>query len=640
MHNEVQTPVFMPVATRAVARTQVMTDVEALGFPVLLANTLHLHLRPGEEVFEHFGGIQRFMNWPRSVLTDSGGFQVFSLSKSVEISEQGALFRLQQGGRKIMLTPEKCIAIQKSIGSDIMMVLDQCVCSTSEHSICLDAADHTARWAERCLAARGDSLQSMFGIVQGAWHADLRKRSASQITSLPFDGYAIGGLAVGEDAEARKDMTALTASLLPRNYPRYLMGVGTPLDLLEAVHRGVDMFDCILPTSLAQQGVAYTTQGRFELRRGVYKLDQRPLDPQCSCPACSRYSRAYLHHLIRSGEYYGAQLVGLHNLTFYRNLMRSMREKILDRSFYEFYITQRELLARDDEEHPARPTRQKYRAQKIELGAFSIVKGDGFYSVKHNDSGEIMHAAIGPVVEAHELYASRSGLDHALPAEEGTPYVVWDIGMGAAGNTMATILEAERVYAASSLHRPLVIESFEHDLDALRLAAANPGLFAHMRHEAAHKLLHDGRWQSAQWPILWQLYAGDIRQTMNMARTPDIIYHDPFSTTTDAELWGLDFFQKLHALCHNNSILLTYSAATKARAALLAAGFYVAAGPATGSRTETTQAFAGRPDAATALLDSAWLERFSRSSAPCAGHCSDNEREEIIRRVQTHPQFH
>ncbi|MGL4370963.1 MAG: tRNA guanosine(34) transglycosylase Tgt, partial [Spirochaetota bacterium] len=249
LHNQVQTPVFMPVATFAAFRSQDTALVESAGFPVILANTYHLLLRPGADVFEKIGGIHSFMNWPRSVLTDSGGFQIFSMSTSLKMREEGALFRSYLDGREILLSPELSIATQRSIGSDIMMALDQCVPSTSERSVSEKAVDLTARWAQRSLTARGDSPQSLFGIVQGACDSQLRKRSASQITSLPFDGYAIGGLAVGESEEERKDMTEFTASLLPRSYPRYLMGVGTPIDLLEAVHRGVDMFDCILPAA-------------------------------------------------------------------------------------------------------------------------------------------------------------------------------------------------------------------------------------------------------------------------------------------------------------------------------------------------------------------------------------------------------
>jgi queuine tRNA-ribosyltransferase len=359
LHNEVQTPVFMPVATLAVLRTQTTPPVEQLGFPVLLANTYHLLIRPGTDVFEKFGGIHNFMKWPRSVLTDSGGYQVFSLSKKVKITEEGAVFRSYLDGRAIMLSPEASIAAQGKIGSDIMMAMDQCVPSLSAEDICAAASEITARWAERSLTARGDSLQSLFGIVQGACFPELRKRSASQITSLPFDGFAIGGLAVGEAEERRREITGLTASLLPKNYPRYLMGVGTPLDLLEAVNLGVDMFDCILPTALAHQGTAFTSHGRIRLRRGVYRLSEKPLDENCACPACLNYSRAYLHHLIKTDEFYGSNLVGLHNLTFYRNLMAAMREHIFAGTFPSFYLEQRDLLKRDDEENPSMPTRKR-----------------------------------------------------------------------------------------------------------------------------------------------------------------------------------------------------------------------------------------------------------------------------------------
>lgn len=361
LHNHVLTPVFMPVATVAALRSQNTDLVEALAFPVLLSNTYHLLLRPGTDVFEKFGGIHNFMNWPRSVLTDSGGFQVFSLSRNVKMTEDGAVFRSYIDGRRFVLSPETSIAAQKTINSDIMMAMDQCISSTADEAACLKAAEITARWAERSLSARGSSEQSLFGIIQGACFPELRRLSASQITSLPFDGFAIGGLAVGESATERNDMTELTAELMPADYPRYLMGVGTPLDLLEAVHRGVDMFDCIMPTAMGQQGVVFTRTGRLELRRGVYKTDERPIDVECGCPACGKYSRAYIHHLIKCGEYYGSQLAGLHNLTFYRDLMSAMREHILNDSFAAFYIKNREILNKRDEEFPPMPSKKRKR---------------------------------------------------------------------------------------------------------------------------------------------------------------------------------------------------------------------------------------------------------------------------------------
>jgi queuine tRNA-ribosyltransferase len=272
LHNEVLTPIFMPVGTQATVRAQLPSIVAETGARILLANTYHLMLRPGPEVFQKIGGIHKFMNWPRSVLTDSGGFQIFSLSKARKMKEEGAEFKSYVDGTKYLLTPELSISVQKSIGSDIMMVLDQCVPSTCEREVAEAAMHLTHRWAQRSLVARGDSLQSMFGIVQGACFEDLRRQSADFITQMPFDGFAIGGLAVGETKNEREDFTELVTGFLPSDRPRYLMGVGTPIDLLEAVHRGVDMFDCIIPTALAQQGVAYTSHGRLRLGRGVYKF--------------------------------------------------------------------------------------------------------------------------------------------------------------------------------------------------------------------------------------------------------------------------------------------------------------------------------------------------------------------------------
>jgi queuine tRNA-ribosyltransferase len=301
LHGAVETPVFMPVGTRGAVRTQTMSQLEALGPRLILANTYHLLVRPGIELFERLGGLHRWIGWPHAVLTDSGGFQVFSLASTV--SEDGVTF-----GREL-LTPERSIAMQRAIGSDIMMVLDQCIAATSPHAAARDAMERTHRWAARSLAARGDSPQALFGIVQGACFPDLRRESARALAELPFDGFAIGGLAVGETRAQREDITELTAAVLPADRPRYLMGVGTPLDILEAVHRGVDMFDCILPTAWAQHGRAFTSHGRIDLRRGVHKLAEQPLDAACSCEACARHSRSYLHHLIKCEEPLGWQLL-------------------------------------------------------------------------------------------------------------------------------------------------------------------------------------------------------------------------------------------------------------------------------------------------------------------------------------------
>ncbi len=643
LHNTVQTPVFMPVATLAVLRSQDTTAVEELGFPVLLANTYHLLLRPGTDVFKKFGGIHKFMNWKRSVLTDSGGFQVFSLSKDVKITDDGAVFRSYHDGRKILLSPETSIGTQKIINSDIMMAMDQCIPSTSEESLCRDAADITARWAERSITARGDSPQSIFGIVQGACFPELRKMSAGQITSLPFDGFAIGGLAVGESEDERKDMTEFTASLLPRNYPRYLMGVGTPIDLLEGVHRGVDMFDCILPTAMAQQGVAYTSHGRMELRRGIYKFQDRPLDENCSCPACSRYSRAYLHHLTKTQEYYGGNLIGIHNLTFYRNLMSSMRNHILNGTFLSYYSKQKEQLVRDDDEHPVTHPLRKKNSELPSLGDYRIVKQDGgFHSIQHIESGEIMHSVIEPLTEAKTLYVDQSELAVMLNSIPDDELVIWDVGMGSATNAMAAILECEKIYSESNFQKGVKIISFENDLDSFRLTVKNPSLFHHVRHSAPASILKNGSWRSDKFSIEWNLIEGDFLDHIEKSHQPHCIFFDPFSLNTNGALWNYSVFKRIFDHCINRPAkLFTYSSSTMVRAALLAAGFYTGSGKGTGPKSETTAAFTSLDikNSDIKLLGIDWLERFKRSSAKFSENTSEHEKEEIEKLIISHRQF-
>lgn len=350
---EVETPIFMPVGTQATVKGIKTYELEELGASILLANTYHLLLRPGPEVFTKIGGIHKFMNWKRMVLTDSGGFQIFSLPHSRKMTEAGAEFRSYTDGKMILLSPEKSIETQIAIGSDIMMVLDQCVPGDSSRAVAEKAMHLTHRWALRSQATRGESRQALFGIVQGACHADLRQQSAEFLIEQNFDGYAIGGLAVGESKAEREDFCELSASLLPKDKPRYLMGVGTPIDLLEAVHRGVDMFDCIIPSAYAKQGKAYTSQGMIKLERSVYKFQDLPLDPTCTCPTCQTYSRAYLHHLRKTDETLGWQLLSFHNIKYYMDLMKAMRTHIINDSFAGFYREQRELLARPDEDHPS-----------------------------------------------------------------------------------------------------------------------------------------------------------------------------------------------------------------------------------------------------------------------------------------------
>lgn len=364
LHGEVETPIFQPVGTQATVKALTVECLKEAGSKMLLANTYHLLLRPGPEVFEKFGGIHKFMNWQGPVLTDSGGFQIFSLPHSRKMTEEGAFFKSYVDGKMILLSPEESIRTQKAIGSDVMMVLDQCIPSTAPHAEAVKAMELTHRWAKRSLEARGDSPQSMFGIVQGACYEDLRRQSADVLTQMPFDGFAIGGLAVGETKSERYDFTELAASLLPRDLPRYLMGVGTPLDILEAVHRGVDMFDCILPTALAQRGTAFTTKGKFQLRRGVYKFADTALDENCTCSTCVNYSKAYLHHLTKSDEVLGWKLLSRHNLHFYHQMMAEMRKAILENRFAEYYRAKREEWDRADEENPVNPPRRRKKKSR------------------------------------------------------------------------------------------------------------------------------------------------------------------------------------------------------------------------------------------------------------------------------------
>ena len=362
LHGVVETPIFMPVGTQATVKGLTVESLKAAGANVLLANTYHLMLRPGVEVFRKFGGIHRFMNWDRPVLTDSGGFQIFSMENSRKITEHGAEFQSYVDGTRYLLSPEESINVQNAIGSDIMMVLDQCVPSTSEFKVAEKAMHLTHRWAKRSLDARKDSPQALFAIVQGACFPDLRKQSVEALCSIDFDGFAIGGLAVGETKAQREDFTELTAAIMPKNKPRYLMGVGTPLDILEAVHRGVDMFDCIMPSSIAKRGTAFTSKGKVHVYRGVYKLSDSPLDANCPCSTCTTYSRAYLHHLIKADELLGWKLMTKHNLFFYSQMMENIRHAINNDTFHEFYLKHREAWAIGDEENPMNhPKRKKKR---------------------------------------------------------------------------------------------------------------------------------------------------------------------------------------------------------------------------------------------------------------------------------------
>ena len=633
LHNEVLTPLFMPVGTHATVRGQKADGLLDAGSQILLANTYHLHLRPGPEIFQKLGGIHNFMNWSRSVLTDSGGFQIFAMPNDRHMSEEGAKFLSYVDGKHILLTPELSIGTQKAIGSDIMMVLDQCVPSTVEHSVAKAAMDLSCRWALRSLAARGDSPQSLFAIVQGACYQDLRVQCADFLIQHPFDGFALGGLAVGETKNEREDTVEYAAGLLPAHRPRYLMGVGTPIDLLEAVHRGMDMFDCIIPTAHAEQGVAYTWKGKVLLRRGAYRDVDEPIDPSCQCYACKNHSKAYLHHLIKTREFLGRELIGLHNIYFYHDLMRTMRKTILENSFAEFYRTARESLVASDEEFPILKVKPKVKKPQT-LGVYEVVASTGFSSIRHTPSGEVMHSVISPEIEAEQVYVQQSQLRERIKKED---IVLWDIGLGAGANAMAAIRAYEELdFPANKLQ----IYSFENDMDAMRLAAINQDKFSYLRHSAPHALLERGEWKSKKFPMEWKLFQGDFFQEYPKASLPQIVFFDPFSHKTNSEFWSVDALEKLKAHFGDSADLelFTYSASTAVRAAFLAGGFYVARGIGTGPKSETT--IACLPGALErrkgVLLGREWYERWLRSDAKMPFGVND---EKYIERVKSHPQF-
>ncbi len=640
LHNEVLTPLFMPVGTQATVKAQLPQTLEDSGSQILLANTYHLMLRPGLDVFRRMGGIHDFMSWKRSVLTDSGGYQIFSLPHSRSMTEEGAVFQSYTDGRSILLSPEVSIGAQVAIGSDIMMALDQCVPSTAEESVVRAALELTHRWAGRSLAARGDSPQAMFAIAQGALNTDLRKQSVMGLLELPFDGYAIGGLAVGEGKNEREDICGFTADLLPADKPRYLMGVGTPLDILEAVHRGVDMFDCIIPTQVAQRGGVFTSRGYLQLRRGVYKFSDEKLDPDCPCPTCERYSRAYLHHLTKTKETLGWQLLGKHNFHFYHRLMREIRAAILSDTFLPFYHEKRALLHEDDLDNPVIAQKSK-KPKRLTLGHYEIHKAwEGFASIRHIHSGEIMHSRTPPMEEARRLYTDQARLTQRLQEAGQQPLVVWDVGLGAGANAMAAI----GCYEETPEHpRDLHIVSFENDLDSLRLAFRNSDQFPYLRHGGPSGILKEGSWQSKRHPGLgWTLVPGNFLEVMDKAPLPPgLIFYDMFSGKTNAEAWTMNAFHRLFAVCKGRPVeLFTYTCSTASRVAMLAAGFHVAQGLSTGDKNETTIALTAKAvQPHHKLLGAGWLAKWNRSTArfPADVSTDDHSRWEDV--ILQHPQF-
>ena len=327
-HGMVDTPVFMPCGTQATVKTLDPRDLHEERCELILCNTYHLYLRPGHEVVKALGGLHRFMGWNRAVLTDSGGYQVLSLSALRNITEDGVTFQSHLDGSRHFLSPEKAIEIQFALGADILMALDECPPHSAEYAYHQASMERTVRWARRCRAAHPGEEPALFGIVQGGTYLDLRSRSAEATRQIGFSGYALGGLGVGEGPAQMYAVVGHTAALLPAKAPRYLMGVGTPQDLLEGIARGVDMFDCVLPTRNARNGGLFTSTGRLNIKAAAYTRDERPVDPACACYTCRHFSRAYLRHLYVSDEILGLRLNTIHNLHYYADLMRQARQAI------------------------------------------------------------------------------------------------------------------------------------------------------------------------------------------------------------------------------------------------------------------------------------------------------------------------
>jgi queuine tRNA-ribosyltransferase len=644
-HGRVETPAFMPVGTRGTVTGLTPADLDALGVEIILGNTYHLLLRPGLDAMRGFGGLHRFMGWSRPILTDSGGFQIFSLPGSRTISEEGARFQSYIDKSYHRLSPETSIAMQEAIGSDVMMVLDICVPSTAAEAEIRAAMERTHRWALRSLAARAGGEQALFAIVQGGLSTAMRQESARCLTQHPFDGFAIGGLAVGDTRAERFDVVGTAAGLLPAGKPRYLMGVGTPPDLLEAIAHGVDMFDCIIPTTLAWQGTAFTGTGRVRLTRAEYRLSDAPLDPGCGCPTCRLHPRGYLHHLMKCKEPLAPRLLSIHNVHHYLTLMRAARAAIEVGRYGAFM---RETLARiDRHEHDPSgrsPGRRATPPAPAPVAApspprpgvrFEIVAtASGAPSMRDAEAGEVMHPVIGAAVESERLYVAQSRLVARLLEPGDAPLVLFDVGLGAAGNALAALRAAR---AAPPGRRPLTVVSFERELGALELAASDQGAAALAwtpdDAAAARALLRDERHEEPG--ISWRLGLGDALERLDAEPLrADLVYWDPFSSKVNGALWTVAAFSRLAARCAPGAALFTYSTATATRSALLLAGFAVGHGDASGPKEETTAA-ALPPALPARPLDARWLARLGRSSAPFPADAPGD----ALARISASPQF-
>ncbi len=595
----VQTPTFMPVGTHANVRHVPTAEVVASGARVLLANTYHLYLRPGPEVMRHFGSVHGFMQWPNAVLTDSGGFQIFSLADKRELTEDAAIFNSPYGGGKVRLTPELSIEAQRAIGSDIAMVLDVCPSSTAPEVEIRAAMDRTHRWAVRSLEAHRavPTTQALFAIVQGGVSEAFRRESAEVLTQHPFHGFAIGGLAVGETREELYRMCAYTAQWLPTGKPRYVMGVGTPRDLVNCVAGGADMFDCIIPTKMAQQGYAYTYRGVERLHQMKHRLSKEPVEEGCDCSTCRTYARGYVHHLFRANQSLGPALISAHNLRHFQRLMTRLRAAVVAG---EFSNESRTILSGLE----AAEAEQRPHFVPVTLES-------GVRAVRDETTSEVMHPGPGPWVEANSLYVEQLGLEARLRASAAGVVRVLDVGLGAAANALAAIECAERVGAPRAR---LVVVSLERAIEPLE-AALRDGKFEYIeRHRAkVEALLRDRVWRTDQ--VEWRLLVGDAYEALCQTEGKfDLVFHDPFSPEHNADLWTVEFFDSIRERCASNAELATYSAATPARVAMLLAGFYVGPGIPSGARPETTRA-AMRADALPELLGERWLGRWERSSA-------------------------
>lgn len=327
-HGIVKTPVFMPVGTQATVKTLTSEELEQIGAKIILSNTYHLYLRPGHKLIEEAGGLHKFMNWKGSILTDSGGYQVFSLGELREIKEEGVTFRSHLDGSLHFISPEMSIEIQNSLGADIIMAFDECIPYPATYEYAKNSVERTTRWAERCKKHHKREDQALFGIVQGGLYRDLREKSAKDLVAMDFEGYAVGGLSVGEPKQCMYEVLDYVVPMLPEERPRYLMGVGSPDSIFEGIQRGIDMFDCVLPTRIARHGTVFTARGKLVVRNATYARDFSPLDPECDCYVCKNYTRAYIRHLLNAGEILGLRLTTYHNLYFLLRLVEKIREAI------------------------------------------------------------------------------------------------------------------------------------------------------------------------------------------------------------------------------------------------------------------------------------------------------------------------